>query len=154
MARAGVSRDTFPVQRRRRDGAELVACSAPGCGRLTRDPKLGKCGRCYLRAYRGQHVEPACEACGHGDARALVRRRMQGQPRTLCGNCNAIAGHRRQLTLDELRAEVAPPGDRRRRDRRRGSRRGIERRTADLYGDVELPEHEQRAGGRRAGEAA
>jgi hypothetical protein len=40
----------------------------------------------------------------------------------LCGNCAAILG-RRPLTLPELRAELAPAGERRQRDRRRRARR-------------------------------
>lgn len=46
--------------------------------------------------------------------------------RTLCANCNVIAG-KRPLTLAQLAAEVRPTGDRRRAgDRRRGDRRSVE----------------------------
>ena len=58
----------------------------------------------------------------------LVRRTLGGSVRVLCANCATVRG-RRPLTLEQLVAEVFPPGDRRRADRRRGDRRTyVERR--------------------------
>lgn len=77
-----------------------------------------------------------CEVCSLADPRVLVRRRMPVEVndtlgwRTLCANCDVIAG-KRPLTLAQLTAEVRPTGDRRitagrtgAGDRRTGDRRG------------------------------
>jgi hypothetical protein len=69
---------------------------------------------------------------------------------TLCGNHSAVAG-RRMLTLEELRAECFPPGDRRARDRRLADRRTPAERRADrvsLENVHRLLEPEKRAEGR------
>ena len=89
------------------------------------------CARCYQARWRGATHGPACEVCSVADPRVMVRRRMPVEGaaltwRTLCANCNVIAG-KRPLTLAELVLEVRPTGDRRRSgDRRRNDRRGHE----------------------------
>jgi hypothetical protein len=56
---------------------------------------------------------------------------MHGELVTLCGNHAAVLGHG-PLSLDELRAEIAPTLDRRRGERRRGvERRAEPRETGD-----------------------
>jgi hypothetical protein len=59
--------------------------------------------------------------CGIADLRVLRRHKLRDGFVVLCANHAAIAG-RRSLTLTDLCAECAPPGDR---------RAGAERRTSD-----------------------
>jgi hypothetical protein len=142
LARRSVSRETFPVQRRR-PNAPAVRCKR--CPTMTANPRKGCCPRCYQRDYHGRELELACATgCGQGDPRTLVRKTLAGEMHTLCGNCSTIAG-RRPLSLEDLRAEVLAPGDRRGGDRRRRDRRGSDRR-----GRLELVDDERRGRDRRA----
>ena len=136
LARRRVSRETFPVQRRR-PNAPAVRCKA--CPTRTREPRRGLCPRCYQNDHHDRPRAPSCACCGQGDPRTLLRRTLAGELVTLCGNCSAVAG-RRPLTLEALRAEVRAPGDRRGGDRRRRDRRALDRRER-----LELVEGEQRA---------
>ncbi len=99
------------------------------CRRPTTEPRKDLCPGCYLDDWHGREIAGACDACGKADVRVLGRRRIGGIAHTLCGDCDRILG-RRRLTLDELRLEVRPPGDRRRADRRSDDRRapGVGRR--------------------------
>lgn len=92
------------------------------CGRPTTEPRRGLCKGCHLREHRGHLAAGPCAVCGTGDRRVLRRHLLSGGPVTLCANDSAIAG-RRPLSLDQLRAEVRAPSDRRGQDRRRGDRR-------------------------------
>ena len=51
-----------------------------------------------------------------------MRRKFGEDMRTVCGDCFVLRG-RRDLSIEELRAEVYPPGDRRSEGRRRTDRR-------------------------------
>lgn len=93
----------------------IVACSH--CTRPTDEPRRGLCQGCYLREFRGHVRASACVCCGYSDARALRRHRLEGEMRTLCAICSAIAG-RRPITLDALRLEVRRPAGRRVGERR------------------------------------
>ena len=93
------------------------------CQRSVESLRKGMCDTCYYQDYNAKNKESYCECCGWSDLRALVRRRLDRENwSTLCGNCATIAG-RRVMTLDKLRSEVIPDGDRRQRDRRNGSDR-------------------------------
>ncbi len=67
--------------------------------------------------------------CGETDRRLLRRVRLSAERAVLCANHAAIAGQRRP-TLEGLRLECYPSGDRRQLERRSGDRRGQERRAA------------------------
>jgi hypothetical protein len=93
----------------------------------------GSCVGCRLRRHRGHETGPCCVVCARTDPRVLRRAKLREKGggelvATLCALCACIAG-RRPLTVDELRREVFPEGDRRQADRRIGDRRtGRERR--------------------------
>jgi hypothetical protein len=80
------------------------------------------CKACYLRAYRGHDTSGPCSVCGLADARMLRRHHLADGWTVLCGNHAAVAG-RRTLELEQLRAELTGPQDRRRVHRRRADRR-------------------------------
>lgn len=150
LAEGALSRETLHMHR----STGNHPCST--CRRPTSEPRKGKCQRCYQADYMGRTKAAACECCTYADARALVRRTVAGETRTLCGNCSTILG-RRPMTLAELTAEVCPEGDRRRASSRRMSeRRAVnERRSqADLDRLADLAAEERRAAGRRASERA
>jgi len=104
------------------------------CGAPTNDPRQGMCPTCYGEWYCGFAKKKACECCGFGDQRMLVKRRLDGVHwTTLCGNCAVLLG-KRHTTLPQLRDELYPVGDRRKNTRRKaGHRRQRERR---LPGDM------------------
>lgn len=117
-------RESLPLSTRRRAGAAPAACAS--CSRPTAEPRGGLCSACYQRTRRGHHVaESACRVCGAADRRTLRRHKLAEGIVTLCANDAAVAG-RRTLTLEQLRAEVLPQGDRRGPSRRRQDRRGSE----------------------------
>ncbi len=118
------------------------------CTQETYYLKRKLCDRCYMRQYNKRDMKPACEVCAHADARALVRRRLNGSTwTTLCGNCATIAG-RRKMDVSELEDEVFPEGDRRQPNRRVGSsRRGAHRREINIGA---LDGNEKRSRDRRA----
>lgn len=97
------------------------------CSRPTLEPRRGECFACYQRGRRGHVPEGVCVVCGATDRR-MLRRTLLLQPlgdarhETLCANHAAVVG-RRTLSLEELRAELSAPGDRRQEDRRAGERR-------------------------------
>ena len=88
----------------------MQACAS--CGRPTDRPRRGCCPACYRRAQRGHAVAKPCAVCGIADLRVLRRHKLRDGFVVLCANHAAIAG-RRSLTLTDLCAECAPPGDRR-----------------------------------------
>lgn len=123
------------------------------CSRPTTEPRRGLCFACYLRAYRGHVADGACAACGLEDRRVLRRHRLADGLATLCANHAAIAG-RRTLTLEALRAECYPPGDRRQGEQRRADRRAVgDRRTAPTVEQLLAVADERRHAGRRAADA-
>lgn len=90
------------------------------------------CQRCYMASYNNRQTGLECECCGQPDLRLLTRRRLDGENwTTLCGNCFILSG-KRVLTLEALRLELHPAGDRRGNERRsnRFSRRYSSRRGA------------------------
>jgi hypothetical protein len=112
---------------------------------MTREPRRGRCVRCYQRAYHGRELARACACCtANPDPRALVRKRLASGMATLCGNCSAIAG-RRPVSLEQLRAELRAAGGRRRADRRGADRRRLERRAGPELVDVERRARDRRA---------
>lgn len=85
-----------------------------------KEQRRGLCNRCYLAEYHGQELGLCCEVCGFGDRRMLVRRKIDGEYHTLCGNCATLWG-RRKMSVEDLRAELFPDDDRRSGDRRKAS---------------------------------
>ena len=114
------------------------------------EPRKGLCFGCYMRSRRGHETGPACECCGVTDRRVL-RRHALDELRTLCANCSAVAG-RRALSLDELRCEVFPPGDRRGPGRRTGDRRAPVDRRQRVEVEHLLSDADRRGSGRRTGD--
>lgn len=107
-----------------------------------------------MAEYNGRTKAEACACCTHADPRVLVRRRVGVEMQTLCANCAAILG-RRPITLDELRAEVLPPNDRRQSDRRRGADRRAALDRRHLLDVTKMLDDDRRSyGGRRANDAA
>ena len=125
-----------------------VCCSS--CGRPAPEPRKGLCFGCYMRSRRGHETGLACECCGVTDRRVL-RRHALDELRTLCANCSAVAG-RRALSLDELRCEVFPPGDRRGPGRRTGDRRAPVDRRQRVEVEHLLSDADRRGSGRRTGD--
>ncbi len=119
------------------------------CNIKSESIRLGLCSKCYQRQYNARYVGTVCECCGHTDTRALGRRRLNCEDwTTLCGNCLLISG-KRKMTLEQLKGEVYPEGDRRQPNRRTGaSRRGAPRREMDLGA---LDGAEKRSTDRRVG---
>jgi hypothetical protein len=104
-----VPRETRPLASRRTRERAIVTC---GCGRQTDRARDGRCPRCAVRRSRGAELGAACACCGEDDRRLLCLRRLashaEGAISTLCGSCAVLLG-RRELTLDELRAERLGP---------------------------------------------
>ena len=76
---------------------------------------------------------PGCELCGLADRRLLRLARLGDSVSWLCRNHAWLAEHGepRPSCLEDVRALVAPPGDRRTaRERREAERREAERREA------------------------
>jgi len=114
-----VSRATIHVE-------HMTKCT--GCRRPTDNIRKGLCVKCYLAQWRGASTGEACECCSKSDKRVLMRRKFGEDMRTVCGDCFVLRG-RRDLSIEQLRAEVYPPGDRRSDGRRRQDRRApLERR--------------------------
>lgn len=88
------------------------------------------CNGCYLAEYHDREKKSECQCCSQGDLRVLVRRKDIDDETwlTLCANCAQIRG-KRKLTLDQLKTELMPLGDRRTGDRRKVRRRMFERRS-------------------------
>lgn len=108
---SNVPRETRPLASRRTRERALVTCP---CGRTTDQARDGRCPRCAVRRSRGAELGPACGACGEADRRVLCLRVLAGDVlgklSTLCGSCAVLLG-RREMSLDELRAErLAPAG--------------------------------------------
>jgi hypothetical protein len=112
----------------------------------TAEPRNDLCTRCYQDDYHGRVPLTACACCELGDVRMLVRRELVGGLVVLCANCAQVRG-RRPVTLEDLRAEILPAGDRRQGDRRRTERRVAERR---LDPGLELEAADARRRDRRA----
>jgi len=88
------------------------------CGRTAPVLRRDMCQRCYMAQYNGRQPGLECECCGQSDPRLLTRRRLDGETWfTLCGNCFVLSG-KRLLTLEALRLELHPAGDRRGQERR------------------------------------
>ena len=89
--------------------------------------------------------------CGIADRRLLRRHKLAEGWAVLCANHAAIAG-RRVLSLDALRAEVFPDGDRRQEERRAAGRRAPVARRQRV--DVTLSDDSRGLPGRRSSDAA
>jgi len=79
------------------------------CTKPTDEPRRGLCIACYLRQRRGSAftVDACCQVCRTADKRVLRWHRLAGGALVvLCANHAAIAG-RRELPIEELRAECA-----------------------------------------------
>lgn len=138
-----VDASTFPVKPTR-------PCAA--CGRPTSEPRRGRCWGCYFREHRGREVDQACACCGTRDRRVLGLLTLADGRVTTCGNCARVAG-KRKLELEQLRAEVFPPGDRRASDRRVGDRRDHADRRQRVEVEHLLSDSDRRDSyGRRSGE--
>lgn len=116
---------------RRRNGSIPVKCEA--CGAPTKEPRKGMCIRCYRRFKRGSPaLRGSCELCGLVDQRLLRAVRSGTKTFCLCHNCGWLAERYapKPIELEGIRSLVSPPGNRRRAlDRRRGERRGDQRRS-------------------------
>ena len=106
----------------RRSTGNETARQCLACARPTTEPRKGLCFACYQRQGRGHETALECACCGVKDRRVLRRHRLGEDWSTLCANCSAIAG-KRPLTLEVLKAEVFPVGDRRSAGRRICDRR-------------------------------
>ena len=119
---------------------------------LTPDARArkGMCFRCYQRERRGRSlVGKRCAVCSVEDQRVLQFHRMAEGHVVLCANHATIAG-KRSITLDELKDECFPAGDRRQEDRRRSDRRNYRERRQDDWHSIDDEERrsyqERRAG--------
>jgi hypothetical protein len=107
-----------------------VACAV--CGRPTDEPRSGLCEPCLERAGKQSEIAAGrCALCEVGDGRLLRPARLGDRVVCLCRNHAWLAERTipRPSTVEELRALLLHPGDRRTSlERRSGERRGRDRR--------------------------
>ncbi len=124
------------------------------CGKPTTTSRKGRCQRCYMQYYKGCETDSSCEACDMGDMRFLTRRRLDGVNwTTLCGNCAILAG-KRKITLEDLKTELYPDGDRRASERRTSTKRRFKDNRTDerrIYSNLQRADSERRDNDRRTG---